>query len=140
MERIARARPVPSRPDDDPPRTTEAPRPPPPPANTTVKAPPPDEPAATKQRDVHVPANVVGKAFRGRSLIERCRSCHGSSAPALDPRVYTQSQWSRFLALRRHSRHAELRPLFSASQLADVKAYLLENAADVDRGMAAGVR
>ncbi|HWN69394.1 MAG TPA: hypothetical protein VNM90_17255, partial [Haliangium sp.] len=62
------------------------------------------------------------------------------SAPSLSPRVYTQSQWTRFLALRRHSRHAELRPLFSVSELADVKAFLLESAADVDRGMAAGVR
>jgi len=63
-----------------------------------------------------------------------------SSAKSLSPRVYTQAQWSRFLALRRHSRHAELRPLFSVNELADVKAYLLENAADVARGMAAGVR
>ena len=136
MVRVARARTEPARSSDDPPRAPEAPSP----GAATAKAPLPDEPAAKKERDVHVPASVVGKASRGRSLVERCRSCHGSSAPALNPRVYTQSQWSRFLALRRHSRHAELRPLFSASELADVKAYLLENAADVDRGMAAGVR
>jgi hypothetical protein len=96
--------------------------------------------SATKERDIAVPANMVGNAGRGRTLFGRCRSCHGSSAPAVSPNVYTQKQWSRYFALRRHSRHAELRPLFSVSELADVKAFLLENAADVDQGMAAGVR
>jgi hypothetical protein len=100
-----------------------------------------DEPPSTKkERDIAVPTDMVGNAGRGRALIGRCRSCHGSSAPALDPRAHTQAQWTRFLAFRRHSRHAELRPLFSVSELADVKAFLLENAADVERGMAAGVR
>lgn len=112
-----------------------------------VEAPAPDEPPVAKkapavkqERDIAVPVDVVGNASRGQKLVERCRSCHGKSAPALNPRDSTQTQWNRFFAYRRHSRHAELRPLFSASELADVKAHLLENAADAKRGMAAGVR
>lgn len=93
-----------------------------------------------EQRDIRVPFNRVGDPGRGKDLFGRCRSCHGSSAPELSPRRYTQRQWTRYLASRRHSRHAALRSSFSVSELADVKAYLLENAADVARGMAAGVR
>lgn len=92
-----------------------------------------------KERDISVPASMVGNASRGRALYERCRSCHGSKS-TITPRSQTQSGWTRFLASRRHARHAELRPVFSVSELADVKAFLLENAADVDHGMAAGVR
>jgi hypothetical protein len=95
--------------------------------------------SGSKERDIAVPASVVGDAGRGRALFERCRNCHGSKAP-ITPRSQTQGWWTRFLASRRHARHAELRSVFSASELADVKAFLLENAADVDRGMAAGVR
>jgi hypothetical protein len=133
MDRIARPRTASARPAAEPP-AAEPPAAEPPAAATEPPEPP------RKERDISVPASMVGNAGRGRTLFERCRSCHGSSAPSLNPRVNTQSQWSRFLALRRHSRHAELRPLFSVSELADVKAFLLENAADVDRGMAAGVR
>jgi hypothetical protein len=95
--------------------------------------------AAKKERDISVPASVVGDASRGRALYERCRSCHGSKSK-VTPRSQTQGGWTRFLASRRHARHAELRPVFTMSELADVKAFLLENAADVDHGMAAGVR
>ena len=59
---------------------------------------------------------------------------------SIAPRSQTQGWWTRFLASRRHARHAELRSTFTVSELADVKAYLLENAADVDHGVAAGVR
>lgn len=109
-------------------------------AEPKAKPEPPARDSAEAQRDIRVPFNRAGDAGRGKSLFGRCGSCHGSSAPALSTRRYTQRQWTRYLASRRHSRHAELRPLFSVSELADVKAYLLENAADVARGMAAGVR
>lgn len=92
-----------------------------------------------KQRDITVPASMVGDASRGRALYDRCRDCHGSKS-SVTPRSQTQRGWTRFLASRRHARHAELRSVFSVSELADVKAFLLENAADVDHGMAAGVR
>jgi PEGA domain len=140
MERLSRTRTTAQKSTTEPARSTPEPARPTPEPPATDPAEKPEPEPAKKERDISVPASMVGNAGRGRSLFERCRSCHGSSAPALSPRDQTQSQWSRFLALRRHSRHAELRPLFSVSELADVKAYLLENAADVERGMAAGVR
>jgi hypothetical protein len=136
-----RATPEPQRSTAELQRPTPEPQRPAPAPERPAPAPAPAEPEPVrKERDISVPASMVGNAGRGRTLIERCRSCHGSSAPALNPRDQTQSQWSRFFALRRHSRHAELRPLFSVNELADVKAFLLENAADAKRGMAAGVR
>ncbi|ACY17713.1 hypothetical protein Hoch_5228 [Haliangium ochraceum DSM 14365] len=96
--------------------------------------------AAVRKRDVRVSSRAVGNARQGKSLFGRCGNCHGKSAPSLGPSRYTQRQWTRYLALGRHGRHTPLAPLFSASQLADVKAYLLENAADVERGMAPGIR
>ncbi len=99
----------------------------------------PEPDAAKKERDISVPASMVGDASRGRALYERCRSCHGSKSK-VTPKSQTPGGWTRFLASRRHTRHAELRPVFTVSELADVKAFLLENAADVDHGMAPGVR
>ena len=99
-----------------------------------------DPTPAPPQRDITVSRRTVGKANRGERLFGRCLSCHGSSASALRTTKYTQSQWTRYLASRRHSQHAMLRPHFSVAELADVKAYLLENAADMNRNTAAGVR
>lgn len=94
----------------------------------------------SSQRDVLVPRSMVGSADRGKGLFARCQACHGSTAPGLSPQHYTQKQWIRYLASTRHGRHDPLGARFDQAQLADVKAYLLANAADVDRAMVPGVR
>lgn len=97
--------------------------------------------ARAAEPDLSVPRETVGTAARGASLFgARCGKCHGSSAPAVDTRRYTRDQWSRYFENRRHQRWAPLAPHLSAGELADVKAFLLTRAADVQSDVAAGVK
>ncbi|RLB54464.1 MAG: hypothetical protein DRJ42_09010 [Deltaproteobacteria bacterium] len=108
-------------------------------AVAAVAAAAPSQPA--RRGDIRVPSGMSGSASSGRSLANsRCGRCHGSTAGALNPRRYTQSQWTRYFATGRHGRRAMLGQSFSVGQLADVKAYLVANAADVQSDTAAGVR
>lgn len=93
------------------------------------------------QRDIRVPLSMSGSASAGRHAFRSgCGKCHGRSASQVSPDRYTQAAWSRYFATGRHTRRAAFRPHFSRSQLADVKAYLMANAADVESDVAAGVR
>lgn len=90
---------------------------------------------------VKVARKVMGQAGRGKPLFaKRCATCHGKSSRKLNPRARTAAQWSRFLASGRHAYRASLVGKVSVAELADVKAYLMSDAADVARGVAAGVR
>ncbi|MBW2464972.1 MAG: PEGA domain-containing protein [Deltaproteobacteria bacterium] len=99
----------------------------------------PSQPA--RRGDIRVPSAMLGSASAGRGLTSsRCGRCHGSTAGPINPRRYTQTQWTRYFATGRHGRRAMLGQSFSVRQLADVKAYLVANAADVQSDTAAGVR
>ena len=78
----------------------------------------------------------MGSKARGGGLFRRCQSCHNKVVP----KGKTQAQWSRWFAYGRHTKKAPLRKKFSLSELADVKAYLMSRAADVQGATAAGVR
>jgi serine/threonine protein kinase/mono/diheme cytochrome c family protein len=104
-------------------------------------SPSPQAQPTTRRSDIRVPSSQTGSASAGRGLFSSgCERCHGRSAGALSPRRYTQAQWTRYFATARHGRRAMLGDSFSRAQLADVKAYLLANAADVESDRAAGVR
>lgn len=82
-----------------------------------------------------------GSAARGKSLFSsRCGSCHGNSVKSLSPASRTAAQWSRYLASGRHAYRQPLRGKVSLGELKHVKAYLMANAADAERAVAAGVR
>ncbi|MEL7370553.1 MAG: serine/threonine-protein kinase [Myxococcota bacterium] len=101
------------------------------------------EEAAGKQAEVgvRVPRSRSGNVERGASLLgAKCNQCHGADVARVDPRKYTQVQWSRYFAYARHQRKAPLKGIVSTSELADIKAYLMANAADVESDVAAGIR
>jgi len=94
---------------------------------------------AEQQADTTVPRSLIGSRGSGQRLFEsKCaRLCHSSK---ISSRKYTADQWSRYFAYGRHTSKAPLSTNFSRSNLADVKAYLMSVAADVERDTAAGVR
>lgn len=97
--------------------------------------------STASERDIAIPRSLVGRVPEGtRVFKEGCGGCHGSSAAAVSAQKYTAEQWSRYFAYRRHERAFLLKKQFSRSDLANVKAYLMSAAADVDRDRAAGVR
>lgn len=102
--------------------------------------PPPATPAVRTPQEIRVPRKMLGDAGRGKGLFDRCQSCHTRSAGMVSPSRYTQKQWIRYMASTRHSQHASFAAHFTLSQLADVKAYLLDHAADVNQGRIPGVR
>ncbi|MBK8009973.1 MAG: serine/threonine protein kinase [Deltaproteobacteria bacterium] len=100
-----------------------------------------DARVTANERDIEVPRSMMGRVPEGARLFkEGCGGCHGSSVSAISARQYTAEQWSRYFAHRRHERASLLKKQFTRSNLADVKAYLMSAAADVDRDRAAGVR
>ena len=113
--------------------------------NRIARPAPPPTPAATTRQvtpsDILVPGDRVGNAENGLTLYRsKCGKCHGPSAPVVRASRYSQAQWSRYFATARHQRHSKLGDEFTVGQLADVKAYLQENAVDGVRVRAAGVR
>ncbi len=113
---------------------------------TPLPRPKPAPGAATRETEddddrVLVALDQVGDAARGRSLLAaKCNQCHGEDVAEIDPRRYTQDGWDRYFAYGRHKRKAPLKGIVSASELADIKSFLLANAADVESDVAAGVR
>ena len=110
---------------------------------------PPPKPVEPKPRleepapepDVSVARNRMGSASRGEVLlVGKCNQCHGANVATIDPRSKTRDQWSRYFQYERHKRKAPLRGVVSVSELADVKTYLMDNAADVAGDVAAGIR
>ena len=94
-----------------------------------------------KDPGVLVARERVGDKARGAELLTgKCNRCHGGDVSSVDPRRYTKAQWSRYFAYGRHKRKAPLKGVVSSSELADIKAYLMANAADVDSDVAAGRR
>ncbi len=105
------------------------------------KAASPAAPAPRRATALLVPMGTKGSSSRGASLFSsRCGSCHGKSAKRVSPKRYTQKQWSRYFAYGRHFVRAPLSKVLSRSKLADVKAFLMSRAADVESATAAGVR
>jgi serine/threonine protein kinase/mono/diheme cytochrome c family protein len=108
---------------------------------TPVAGAKPRTPPPAIARDIVVSRSMVGDAAQGSAIFRaRCNACHGKEAKTISARRYTSSQWSRYFASRRHSKDAPFRKRFSRRDLADVKAFLMSHAADVNRATAAGVR
>ena len=83
----------------------------------------------------------TGDADRGAKLFEgKCNRCHGREVAKVKASGKTMEQWSRYFASGRHKYRAPLKGIVSLSELADIKAYLMANAADADSDIAAGVR
>jgi len=91
---------------------------------------------AVVERELRVPRSTIGSKARGGSLFRRCQACHKKVVP----KEKTQAQWSRWFAYGRHSKKAPLQKKFNLSELADVKAYLMSRAADVQSATAAGIK
>ena len=96
---------------------------------------------ATATAPVRVARDRVGDVAVGARLFEdRCRTCHGQTASNVEPRDKTVRQWISFFAYGKHRRHVPLRGVLTVSELADIKAYLMKNAFDVESDTAAGIR
>jgi|GEM_PF-824191 len=97
--------------------------------------------ASSGARDVIVAQGTFGDEGRGRDIFQdKCNACHGNSASVVRTTRYTRAQWSRYFARARHARHGKLQEQFTQAEVADVKAYLVSKAADVESDTAAGVR
>jgi len=106
-----------------------------------LPAPPPPARVARTLRVLKVPKDVTGSATRGRSLFRsRCGKCHGRQVKVLKPARYTGQQWCRFFSRGRHQRKRPLTGHLTVSQMADIKAYLMDNAVDSKTSGAAGIR
>ncbi len=72
----------------------------------------------------------------------KCGSCHrgGGEAPVFAPTKYASVQWERFFDRDKHSRKKDISGVLSADEMAAVKQYLMEHAADSDQPEAAGLR
>jgi hypothetical protein len=97
------------------------------------KAPPAEQPPEVEKsavvRDLTLPRKVLGSAGRGERIFRMgCGLCHGRTARRIGPAKYSKKGWARYFASGAHGRHDLLRSNFTRSELADVKAYLVEGA------------
>ncbi len=71
-----------------------------------------------------------GNAGRGRGLVgSRCNACHRARGTSrIGPRSRRRAAWSRFFAGGYHDRYERIGGLVSRGALADIRAYLMENA------------
>ncbi len=75
-------------------------------------------------------------------FINKCGSCHksGGEAAAFAPTKYASTQWSRFFERDKHKRKKDISADYSESEIAAVKTYLINHAADSDQPEAVGLR
>jgi mono/diheme cytochrome c family protein len=79
--------------------------------------------------DVSVPRRSAGDADQGAGIARAgCGLCHGRTAGPLDPRTFSPRRWSRYFASGLHGRHTPWRNNFTRTELAHVKAYLMQAA------------
>lgn len=127
----------------------------PPSAAPSPAAPPSAPPSAVAEARPAAPASVApateapkpkylsgtGTWSGAQVWSKGCTQCHGRSAAKLDPNALSARQWGRLLRRRsRHDRHGKLSALFSAAELARLKAYVLSHQSKPSAGGVAGVR
>ena len=98
---------------------------------TPVKPPPDDGGGETVAKRPATPrVSGLGDPGRGRALIgSKCNACHRArGVGSVGPRSRRRGAWERFFKNGYHDRYERLGGLVSRSQLAAVKAYLMENA------------
>ena len=82
-------------------------------------------------------------AADGKGLfIEKCGSCHKTNGEAATfaATKYASMQWDRFFERNKHQRKKDITALVTASELNDIKEYLVSHAADSDQPEAVGLR
>lgn len=90
-------------------------------------------------------ATMAGQSnsIDGESLFKsRCGQCHasGGKAPIFAPVKYAAVQWERFFKRNKHKRKTDISDKVSPKEIALIKQYLIDHAADSDRPIAAGLR
>ncbi len=75
-------------------------------------------------------------------FLNKCGNCHSESgeAPIFGPVKYASSQWERFFKRKKHNRKKDISGEVTDEELAIIKEYLIDHAADSDRPIAAGLR
>ncbi len=90
----------------------------------------PREAAAPEDIGLRVAREEFGDEDRGEQLLAKCDRCHGEDVAPFEPTLKTMEQWKRYFHYASHQTDAPLKGIVSASELADIKAYLVANAAD----------
>ena len=97
-----------------------------------------ESPSASR---VRVPRSRVGDASTGARLFgSRCQTCHEKNETPVVPGDKTARQWVSFFAYGKHQRYVPLRGSVTVSEMADIKAFLMKHAYDVESDVAAGIR
>ncbi len=75
-------------------------------------------------------------------FINKCGSCHksGGEAAAFAPTKYASTQWNRFFERDKHKRKKDISADYNEAEIAAVKTYLINHAADSDQPEAVGLR
>ncbi len=75
-------------------------------------------------------------------FVNKCGSCHksGGEAAAFAPTKYASTQWSRFFERDKHKRKKDISADYTETEIAAVKIYLINHAADSDQPEAVGLR
>ncbi len=86
-------------------------------------------------------ANIHAADGKG-VFINKCGSCHksGGEAAAFAPTKYASTQWGRFFERDKHKRKKDISADYSETEIAAVKTYLINHAADSDQPEAVGLR
>jgi len=92
-----------------------------------------------------VSAVISAPAFgaEGKNVfINKCGSCHkaGGEAAAFAPTKYASTQWERFFQRSKHKRKKDISAEVTEADIAAVKIYLINHAADSDQPEAVGLR
>ncbi len=79
----------------------------------------------------------------GRDVfINKCGSCHksGGEARIFAPTKYASSGWERFFKRNRHKKRKDISAVVTETDIAAVKIFLIDHAADSDEPEAIGLR
>lgn len=82
-------------------------------------------------------------ADEGKNVfLQKCGSCHtsGGEAQGFAPTKFAGIQWQRFFEKNRHASKKDITGIFSPSDLAAVRDYLVKHAADSEQPESLGVR
>jgi mono/diheme cytochrome c family protein len=75
-------------------------------------------------------------AATGKELFaQKCLNCHKSGGPAsvVKPVKYASTQWGRFFDKQKHTAVKDISGQLSPSEADEIKAYLMNHAADSDQ-------
>ncbi|MCP4715820.1 MAG: cytochrome c [Deltaproteobacteria bacterium] len=82
-------------------------------------------------------------AANGKNIfLNKCGACHkaGGESAVFAPTKYASTQWERFFQRNKHKRKKDISANFNDAELAGVKTYLIDHAADSDQPEAVGLR